>query len=94
MQQKLEALRTEINQIDQEIIKLLAARQKRIMAIGSIKAKTGLQVRDASREAQLMKSYKELSGQYDLNAEYVQRVFKIILHYSRQSQQHYGGGGG
>ncbi len=84
---KLEILRAEIAQIDHQIIQQLAERQKRVLAIGQLKAQTGRAIRDVAYEKQLLKHYEELSAQQGLNVDYIKRIFKVIMHFSRQSQQ-------
>lgn len=85
--QKLEQLRKEIEKIDAEMIQKLAQRLKLVKEIGLLKADTGIDVLDENREAQLMRRYRVLCKEHQLDSIFVQRLFEIIFSYSRSVQK-------
>lgn len=83
----LEQLREKIEKIDRTIIKKLAARQKLSVQIGTLKAKMGKPVLDLAREKKLQRFYDKLSLQHQLDANWIQKIFKLIVAHSRKCQK-------
>ena len=83
----LETLRKNIDTIDEDIIKLLAARQGIVQAIGQLKMEMGVSVVDLGREQALAEFHQSLSVRYALSPEFIKRVFDMIILESRQLQQ-------
>jgi|HubBroStandDraft_4_1064222.scaffolds.fasta_scaffold768008_2 chorismate mutase len=83
----IKQLRKKIDAIDSSIIKKLSVRQKLSIRIGKLKSKSGKKVFDAKREIKLMHLYEALSNQYQLEEDYIKRLFKIIINNSRKMQK-------
>jgi chorismate mutase len=83
----IKQLRKKIDAIDASIIKKLSARQKLSIKIGKLKNKSGNKIIDAKREVQLMHMYETLSNKYQLQEDYIKRLFKIIISTSRKVQK-------
>lgn len=83
----LNKLREEIDKIDNSIIKKLSKRKALSMKIGEIKSNTKQNIIDSQREKRLMQSYESLCDQYQLNPEFVKKLFKLIITNSRELQK-------
>lgn len=83
----IKQLRKKIDEIDSSIIKKLSARQKLSIKIGQLKNKTGHKVIDVKREIKLMHLYETLCNKYQLQEDFVKRIFKIIINNSRKMQK-------
>lgn len=81
----LEDWRSEIDDIDQQIVRLLHCRARIVRKIGTIKAGSGLPSRDPAREDIVLKGIArgELEG---LPASAVTNIFSEILRESRNLQ--------
>lgn len=80
MMDELERYRKMVNQIDDSILKALCERAKVCMAIGLVKKKRGLPVKDASRENEVFKRVKEKSAEYGLDSLQVEAVYREIVY--------------
>jgi chorismate mutase len=82
---KLEDWRTEIDEIDAEIVSLLIRRARIAKKIGVLKAKAGLPIVDAQREDEILRRILKNNGPV-LPDEAMIRIYRKILHESRQIQ--------
>ena len=83
----IEQLRKEIERTDSNIIEKLAKRQELSKQIGQLKLSEGKEIIDLSQEKKLYEFYKTLSEKNKLQQAFVNRVFKIIIAYSRKVQK-------
>ncbi len=83
----LQELRKKIEKIDTIIIENLANRKEISIQIGKLKNEIGKEVYDSDREKQLMLYYEQLSKRYNINPEYIQNIFKVIISNSRMVQK-------
>ncbi len=79
MMDELERYRKMVDQVDESILKALSERAKICMAIGLVKKKRGLPVRDVSRENEVYKRVKEKSAEYGLDSIQVEAVYREIV---------------
>lgn len=84
--QELEALREEIDQIDNDLLAMLAKRQKVVVKVGEYKHKNDIQVFDGKREEYLYKFHKKLSAKYNLSFSFIEKLFALIMEESRRTQ--------
>lgn len=82
----LEACRAEIDAIDEQLLSLLEARLAQVEQVGLYKKEKQMAVKDASREAALLKRLEQKSAQKD-NWKHLEPIFKGILEVSRARQQ-------
>ncbi|TGE33636.1 bifunctional 3-deoxy-7-phosphoheptulonate synthase/chorismate mutase [Desulfosporosinus sp. Sb-LF] len=80
----LESLRTSINDIDQSIIELLAARMQLVNKLSSQKRLD--RVKDASREKEIIQRLVNLATDLQLPSELVKRIYSLIFEFGVQSQ--------
>ena len=80
----LEGLRRQLDQVDEEMVALLARRLTLAGEIGQIKAAQGLPVRDEAREAQVLARRGDLLPQ---RRQQVERLFRLLMAESREEQE-------
>lgn len=83
-------LRGEIERIDREIVRLLAARVGAAHAARLAKQAEGLPTVDPAREAAVVRQACAAAREAGLDSEDVRDVFWTIVHLSRRAQLHDG----
>ena len=76
---ELHQLRKKVDVIDEQILSALCERAKTCTAIGLIKKKKGLPVRDLTRENDVFKQVKEKAVEFQLNPLQVEAVYREIV---------------
>ena len=71
--------RARIDEIDQELIKLLADRFSLTLQVGKIKASQQLQSFDPDREAQKIQNLRQVSEEMGINPNLVENLFTQIM---------------
>lgn len=79
MLDELELYRKEVDQVDDLILKALTERVKICMAIGLVKKKRGMPVRDVSRENDVYEKVKEKSAKLGLDSQKVETLYREIV---------------
>ncbi len=79
MLDELELYRREVDQVDELILKALTERVKICMAIGLVKKKRGMPVKDVSREKDVFKKVKMKSAKLGLDSQTVEAVYREIV---------------
>ncbi len=75
----LQKLREKVNEVDDQILKALSERAKICKAIGDVKKKQGLAVRDTSRENEVYMRVKEKSAKFALDPAQIEAVYREIV---------------
>ena len=75
----MEEYRKKINEVDSEIIKLLAKRRDLSREIIRLKNESRSSIRDKTREKELLNQLVELGKKEGLDSEFVTRVFHEII---------------
>ena len=83
----LDQARQGIDEIDRELVALLARRAQLSLRAGRVKAEIGRGVRDPQREAALLEERRWMATELGLDADAVEEVFQAILCLSRDNQQ-------
>jgi chorismate mutase len=83
---KLDSLRQQIDDIDEQIIDLLSHRLKLTAEIGVVKSKMKKPVIDKEREADLNARLDDLCRQRGLDSDFVLKIWQTILHESYRAQ--------
>jgi chorismate mutase len=83
----LEALRRSIDDLDGQILNLVAQRVKVVLAVGAFKREHNLAVYDPDRERKML---ERLCGQAPepLDPDTVRRIFERLIDESRRIEQH------
>lgn len=82
----LNQLRTQIKDIDQHIIKLLAQRMDAVRGIGEIKKQTGLPIKDYKVEKEILDRSSDEARRMGLNTELVEQVLTTVIRFSIKEQ--------
>lgn len=85
--QKLDALRKNLDQIDEQIIGLLAERQMNVDAIGSVKMNTQSPTRDYQREKQVIDNISKYAQSQNVDPEIAKQIFSLIIKTSLEKQE-------
>ena len=86
-QEKLDSLRTEINEIESELLILLAKRRRLSYSVLEFKVQTNKPIRDESRETALLEKLLTYGHSLGLDSHYISRVFQTIIEDSVLHQQ-------
>lgn len=84
---ELRETRELIDELDMELIALLARRTELAHRAARAKATIGAAVRDPVREARLMESRRRCAQELGLDPDGVAEIFESILNYSRSTQE-------
>ena len=76
--QTIEKLRTEIDKIDEQIIRLLTDRMEKVKKIGEIKNKIGKSKLDITRFNKLLKKRIELAKKYEISKDLIIKIWNLI----------------
>ncbi len=86
MESSLEALREEIDRIDEDIIGLLSRRMEVVKNIVALKKDKGISVEDRDREKKLFLKLEREARRNNINEEFVSEVFGVIVSHSKLMQ--------
>ncbi|PIZ51151.1 hypothetical protein COY27_04585 [Candidatus Woesearchaeota archaeon CG_4_10_14_0_2_um_filter_33_13] len=83
----LNQLRTEIDRLDHNLIKILSKRKKVVSKI--LKEKSGLRlpVKDKVREKKMFEQRKKWSKEDGVDAKFIERLFQVIIKQSVKEQK-------
>ena len=83
---KLEELRKKIDDMDEQIVKLIAERVKIAEDIGHAKRQQGKQVEDHEREKKVLEKVKNISISAGINEAEISKIYKEIMAVSKGMQ--------
>jgi chorismate mutase/prephenate dehydrogenase len=83
---ELEELRSRIDALDRQLIRLLAERQRVVDAVVAIKKHLTMAVYHPAREEDLISSRRQQAIEAGFDPEYIEQLFRSIVRYSRVSQ--------
>jgi len=86
MESSLEALREEINRIDEDIIGLLSRRMEVVKKIAALKKIKGIPVEDKDRERTLFLKLEREARRNNINEDFISEVFGAIVSHSKLIQ--------
>ncbi len=84
---KLDALRRNLDRIDERIIELLAERQMNVDDIGSVKLSTKSPTRDYQREKQVIDNIMNCAIENKVDPEIAKQIFSLIIKTSLEKQE-------
>jgi len=76
--QSIEKLRSEIDQIDEQIIKSLSNRMEKVKEIGELKTKQNLSKLDTKRFHELLKNRIEIAEKFNLSKKMITKIWNLI----------------
>ena len=86
-EERIDELRKEIDQINQQLLALIAERQEVSVAIGALKSSHGLPLYSEEREAELLETFREDAIRMDIDPGYVEELMRVVLEHSRAAQR-------
>lgn len=81
------SLRDEIDRIDRQLVKLLAARLNSSVEIARIKADRDLEIYAPDREAELIAEVRDDAALLDIDPDYAEELMEVVLRHSRAAQR-------
>lgn len=85
-EQRLEALRRQINTIDRNIVSLLAERQNEVNKVVALKRTHNLPVYHPAREEDLISDRRQQGADTGLDPDFLEELYRLILKNSRKEQ--------
>ncbi len=89
----IEALRAEINRIDEQIIDLIAKRQQLAGRMAHIKMAEGLPVHDEKRTHEVLEHTYNYAVEKGINPLSIQKIFGLLIEMSEERQRECQGDG-
>ncbi|SFC08107.1 chorismate mutase [Halobiforma haloterrestris] len=83
----LDELREEIETIDREIVELIAQRTYVADTIAQVKDEKGLPTTDEQQEQQVMDRAGENAEQFDVDANLVKAIFRLLIELNKVEQR-------
>ena len=83
---QLDDLRCKIDELDTQLVELLAQRQQLTTAVGAYKKQTGKPIYDPEREASLIQKRRQLAEESSVSADLVEDLLRRIIRESYKSQ--------
>jgi chorismate mutase/prephenate dehydrogenase len=85
-QRQLQGLRDQIDDLDRQLVELLARRQEVVAEVVAFKKEHQLPVYHPAREADMIGSRRRQGREAGLDADYLEEIFRNIMRYSRSIQ--------
>jgi chorismate mutase len=79
----LSVLRDQIDQINQELVRLLSQRLQIARGIARLKKEQGLPILDAERESILLEQVRQFAKEQQLSPNIIEEIFHLVLDYTR-----------
>ena len=79
--------RCRINDVDRQIIRLVAKRRLIALRVAKVKMKTDREVFDGTREQAVISSRKRLGEHLHLEGRFVKDLMRLLMDYSKAVQQ-------
>jgi len=86
-ERSLDELRREIEDIDQEIVELIARRTYVADTVAAVKADRDLPTTDESQEKRVMDRAGENAEQFDVDANLVKAIFRLLIELNKVEQR-------
>ncbi|MDR9380183.1 MAG: chorismate mutase [Natronomonas sp.] len=86
----LDELRDEIRSIDQEIVERIAQRTYVAESIAAVKREKGLPTTDESQEEAVMERAGANAEQFDVDANLVKAIFRLLIELNKIEQNQHG----
>jgi chorismate mutase / prephenate dehydrogenase len=84
----LESLREQIDRLDQQLVEVLAQRQRVVQRVAEVKQQHNLATFHPARDENLISARRAQAAQAGLDPEYVEDLFRTVMRHSRVGQLH------
>lgn len=88
LQKDLERIRVGIDKVDNAIVRELAKRREFVIQLARIKKVLDIPIYDRKREQALVDRVKRWGAEHELNEEFVEVLFRLIIMNSKEVQYH------
>ena len=88
LRKELDRIRAAIDAVDNEIVRQLARRRKLALRLARVKKDLDVPIYDRKREQALVARVKAWGAKHELNEEFVEVVFRLIVMNSKETQYH------
>jgi chorismate mutase len=85
--ENIKQLRKRIDNVDEQILRLLSERVKVCELIGSVKKEHGLSIKDAYRESEVYAHVKQMAVESALDPAQVEEVYRQIINMCHSAQE-------
>ena len=85
---ELDRVRADIDAVDNGLVELLARRRGLVIELAKIKKALDVPIYDRKREQALIDRVKKWGVEHQLNEEFVEVVFRLIVMNSKEVQYH------
>lgn len=86
-EERLEALRARIREVDEALVRLVGERRELVLEVGRVKEALGLPVLDPPQEARVVRRAAELARQAGVDEEAVRDILWRIIASARDAQE-------
>jgi len=86
-EKSLDELRTEIEDIDRELVELIARRTYVADTIAEVKAEQDLPTTDEGQEEKVMERAGENADKFDVDSNLVKAVFRLLIELNKVEQR-------
>lgn len=83
----LEELRRRLDNIDRQILELVAARQATVRDIAGVKRSTGFPLRDYKREREVFQNARAKAEEVDVSPDVAEELMRLLIRYSLTQQE-------
>ena len=87
MHKSLEDLRKEIDELDHQILDILAKRFSVVKQVGDLKTVKNLPIVDEKRREELLETLGQKAKQFGLSADFIKKLFKEIHDHAMEMQK-------
>ena len=84
---KLEALRSQIEKLDRQLVELIGRRRELAIEVGRVKQTLGLPVLDPQQEAKVVRRAAEIAREFSVDEELTRDVIWRIIAAARDAQE-------
>ncbi len=84
--EQLNCLRDQIDELDHQLVELLARRQEVVEEVVAFKKERQLSVYHPAREADMIDARRQHGREVGLDVDYLEEIFRNIMRYSRSTQ--------
>lgn len=85
--QRIEQLRANIDDVNEELLDLLVRRLDLSVQVGEIKQKAGLPLYSEDRERDLLGRFRSEAIDHGIDPDYVEELMAVVLVHSRAAQR-------
>lgn len=85
---RLARIRAGIDGVDDGVVRLLARRRALVIELAKIKKELNIPIYDRAREQALIDRVKKWGRKHELNEEFVEVVFRLVVMNSKEVQYH------